>query len=128
MINREINIEDFDYDLPDEKIAKYPLEERSLSKLLVYKNKNITDSVFGDIASEIPANSQLIFNKTKVVQARLLFFKDINTRPIEIFCLEPITMDIQQAMASKGQMDYLCLVGRAKKWKDGSLKIWLGKH
>ena len=63
-----------------------------------------------------------------MVQARLLFFKDINTRPIEIFCLEPITMDIQQAMASKGQIDYLCLVGRAKKWKDGSLKIWLGKH
>ena len=67
----------------------------------------------------LPEKTQLVMNQTRVVQARLLFFKGEGSKPIEIFCLEPVDMDIQQAMALQGEVDYICLVGRSKKWKSG---------
>ncbi len=116
---KKLSINDFSYDLPDEKIAKYPLEERDNSKLLVYKNGLITTSKYKYLAAEIPENSLLIFNNTKVVEARILFQKDSGST-IEIFCLEPDEKynDITTAMLQKGAVLWKCLVGGAKKWKE----------
>src|SRR5689334_8588737 len=85
---RKISIKEYTYSLPEEKIAKYPLAERDASKLLIYKDGSITESVYIKIATHIPASSLLIFNNTKVVEARLLFQK-LTGGVIEIFCLEP---------------------------------------
>ena len=99
---RNISIEDYDYPLPDERIAKYPLSERDASKLLVLNKDNISSSHFKDIGDFLPKDSLLIFNETKVVRARLQFTKDSGAA-IEIFCLEPITGngDYQLAFSSK---------------------------
>lgn len=119
---KNLAIKDFTYDLPDERIAKYPLEKRDESKLLVYQNKTITQDIYANIASHLPGNSFLIFNNTKVVEARLLFEK-ANGGKIEIFCLEPHEQyaDITSAMLQKEKVWWKCLVGGAKKWKEGSL-------
>ena len=85
---KNININQFDYSLPDDRIAKYPLENRDESKLLVY-NKGITKSaIYKDVADFLPSNAHLVFNNTKVIQARM-FFKKPTGATIEIFCLEP---------------------------------------
>jgi S-adenosylmethionine:tRNA ribosyltransferase-isomerase len=126
---RNLSINDFIYALPDEKIAKYPLQKRDESKLLVYKNGFISESVYKNVAEAIPANSLIIFNNTKVVEARLLFEK--NTQSIiEIFCLEPseIYADITTAMLQKNSVQWKCLVGGAKKWKEESLIKVIGKE
>jgi S-adenosylmethionine:tRNA ribosyltransferase-isomerase len=119
---KEINIRDFTYDLPTERIAKYPLAERSKSKLLVYKNNVIEESNYEHVAHFIPENSLLLFNNTKVVEARLLFQKATGGQ-IELFCLEPGEdyADITTAMLQKGEVKWKCLVGGAKKWKDGEV-------
>ncbi len=116
---KNLSINDFSYDLPDEKIAKYPLEERDSSKLLIYKNGLITESEYKHLAAEIPENSLLIFNNTKVVEARILFQKESGSI-IEIFCLEPDEKynDITIAMLQRGCVLWKCLVGGAKKWKE----------
>lgn len=117
-----IDITNFDYPLTDERIAKYPLERRDLSKLLFYDGENITDSTFGEIASYIPDNTTLIFNNTKVIRARMQFFKDTGAR-IEIFCLEPFKpKDYERIFASTSSCEWICMVGNAKKWKSGLLK------
>lgn len=115
---KNLSINDFTYDLLEEKIAKYPLAKRDESKLLIYKNESIKESFYKDIANEIPANSLLIFNNTKVVEARLLFEKNTGSI-IEIFCLEPsgIYADITTAMLQKNKVLWKCMVGGAKKWK-----------
>ncbi len=119
---KNLSINDFIYDLPDEKIAKFPLQKRDESKLLVYKNREITTSFYKKLASEIPTESLLIFNNTKVVEARLLFEKKTGS-VIEIFCLEPaeIYADITTAMLQKNSVQWKCLVGGAKKWKEETL-------
>jgi len=119
---RELSILDFTYLLPDERIARYPLEERDSSKLLVYKNGAISESRYTKLADFIPENSFLVFNNTKVIEARLLFQKDNGSR-IEIFCLEPHPSykDITSGMLQKGTVYWKCLVGGAKKWKQGLL-------
>lgn len=119
---KELSINNFTYELPNEKIAKYPLQKRDESKLLVYKNGVISESIYKNVATEIPANSLLIFNNTKVVEARLLFEKSTGGM-IEIFCLEPaeIYADITTAMLQKKNVQWKCLVGGAKKWKEKSL-------
>lgn len=89
MIKPEIHIADFTYHLPDERIAKYPLAQRDQSKLLVYKGENMRHDHFGTIEAELPKNSMLVFNNTKVIQARLKLKKETGAE-IEIFCLEPI--------------------------------------
>lgn len=120
---KKIKIEEFNYTLPEEKIAKYPLSKRSASKLLIYKDQQIETSTYGSLSNHLPKDSFLLFNDTKVVQARLLFPKNEHTS-IEVFCLEPADqMDIQQAMIKKGELEYLCLVGGARKWKNYPLEI-----
>ena len=116
---KQLQIKDFDYDLPDEKIAKYPLAERDASKLLIYKNEAIKADDFIHLARYLPENSLIIFNNTKVVEARLLFKKTTGTT-IEIFCLEPGDdyADITTAMLQQKKVLWKCLIGNAKKWKD----------
>lgn len=119
---KKLCIDDFTYDLAEEKIAKYPLQKRDESKLLIYKNENISTSFYKHLADELPANSLLVFNNTKVVEARVLFEK-ITGGIIEIFCLEPSHsyLDITTAMLEKKTVHWKCLVGGAKKWKQESL-------
>lgn len=117
---RTIKIEDYTYTLPEERIAKYPLQERDASKLLIYKDGTITESIYKNIAAQLPQGSLLVFNQTRVVHARLLFKKPTGGI-IEIFCLEPgdVYADIQTAMLQKGRVLWKCLIGGASKWKHG---------
>jgi S-adenosylmethionine:tRNA ribosyltransferase-isomerase len=117
-----ISIEDFSYDLPDERIARYPLAERDQSKLLVYNNELISESIYKNLPDYLPNDTLLVFNNTKVVEARLLFQKSSGGN-IEIFCLEPHQQyaDITTAMLQKNKVWWKCLVGGAKKWKSGAL-------
>ena len=100
-----LKIEDYTYDLPDDRIAAYPLQERDASKLLIYSSSNIEEDVYRNIASHIPEKSLLVFNQTKVVNARLLFKKDTGGL-IEIFCLEPHSQypEIQTALLQKNKV------------------------
>ncbi len=112
-----ISISDYAYDLPNEKIAKYPLDERDQSKLLVWKNGTILDSQFGDLPDFLPANSLLVFNNTKVIRARLHFQKETGAK-IEIFCLDPVDpIDYQIAFQSTQSCIWNCMIGNQKKWK-----------
>lgn len=122
MINpRNIEIKSYDYNLPDERIAKYPLEERDKSKLLIYKNRGISERHFYNLPEEIPADSLIVFNNTKVIQARLHFRKETGAL-IEVFCLEPESpRDYQQNFSCEHECTWTCLVGNSKKWKDGAL-------
>ena len=119
---REIAIADFTYDLPDNRIASFPMADRDASKLLVYSNDQITQSRYSQLAGFIPENFLLFFNKTKVVEARL-FFKKPTGGAIEIFCLEPgpAYPDVSTAMSQNGMVQWTCLVGGAAKWKQGLL-------
>ena len=118
---KNINIEDFNYNLPDEKIAKYPLKERDSSKLLIYKNKQIKETIFKNIYNELPQNSLLIYNNTKVIQARLFFKKETGAN-IEIFCLEPyLPTDYNLIFQETKKCQWKCIVGNLKKWKQGEL-------
>lgn len=120
---KHLVINEFDYELPNEKIAKFPLAERDKSKLLVYKTGKIEQDIFLNLADHLPQNALIIFNNTKVIEARLLFKKDTATT-IEIFCLEPCDeyADITTAMLAVNKVLWKCLVGNAKKWKDEILK------
>lgn len=121
---KQLNILDFSYDLPDDKIAKFPLDNRDESKLLVYKNATITDAIFRQIDTFLPENSLVVFNNTRVVHARLLFNR-LTGAQIEIFCIEPLHhLDYQQAFVSKQSSTWKCMVGNAKKWKEE----WLEKR
>ncbi|MEI6087517.1 MAG: S-adenosylmethionine:tRNA ribosyltransferase-isomerase [Bacteroidota bacterium] len=119
---KDLQIKDFSYNLPEDRIAKYPLANRDQSKLLIYKGEQISESVYQQIAKEIPENSLLLFNNTKVVEARILFQKETGAT-IEIFCLEPDDRypDITSAMLQKGKVFWKCLVGGAKKWKESQI-------
>ena len=118
-----IQIEEYNYPLPDSRIAKYPLKERHLSKLLYLNNNELSEKAFIDIPKLLPKKSLLIFNETKVIQARLLFKKPTGAS-IEIFCLEPVepTNDVQLAFQQKPPVVWKCLVGNAKRWKSGILE------
>ena len=122
MINpRNIEIKSYDYELPDERIAKYPLAERDQSKLLIWRNGEIEQKHFFDLPDQIPAGSLMVFNNTRVIQARLHFHKETGAL-IEVFCLEPeAPRDYQQNFASEHECTWTCLVGNSKKWKDGAL-------
>lgn len=118
-----VSIEHYDYPLPQERIAQYPLAKRDESKLLVY-NSALHSAKFESLAGFLPENSLLVFNNTKVVQARLNFQKESGTK-IEIFCLEPSepTREIQEAFLQKETSVWKCLIGNRKKWKSGVLKM-----
>ena len=119
---QNISIEDYNYPLPDERIAKYPLAERDASKLLVLNNDTISSSHFRNIGDFLPKDSLLVFNETKVVRARLQFTKESGAA-IEIFCLEPITGDgdYQLAFGSASPSRWKCLVGNSRRWKNETL-------
>lgn len=116
---KKLLIQDFDYNLPDIKIAKYPLQKRDESKLLIWKNENIKEDKFYNLDKYLTGYSLIVFNNTKVVEARLLFKKESGTT-IEIFCLEPAEeyADITTAMLQTKKVLWKCLVGNAKKWKE----------
>ena len=117
----DILIDAFDYDLPDYRIAKFPLQQRDESKLLIYKNDGITEKKFRDLPEELPENSLLFFNNTKVIRARLHFFKESGAK-IEIFCLEPIDPNSYELIFQQTEKcTWLCLIGNLKKWKSGRL-------
>ena len=126
---QELSIKDFTYDLPEVAIAKYPLPERDQSKLLVYLDGNITEDVYANLAAHLPSDSLLVFNNTKVVEARLQFQK-LNGSTIEVFCLEPHEKypDITTAMLQKEKVLWKCLVGGAKKWKEELLNVRIIKE
>lgn len=115
------SIAEYSYDLPDNSIAKYPLEQRDSSKLLVYTNHTITDSVFAECTNFLPAHSLLVFNNTRVIQARIFLQKTTGAH-IEIFCLEPHTpSNYEQNFMATQSCQWHCLVGNAKKWKQEPL-------
>ncbi len=119
----EIDLNDYDYDLPDEKIAQYPVAERDGSKLLVYKNSVISSDYFRNIDQYIQGDSLLVFNNTRVIRARLLFRKRSGS-PVEVFCLEPLFPSAYElSFGSKGPVEWKCLVGNLKKWKNGILTL-----
>ena len=124
----EILIEEYNYPLPDERIAKYPLAERDQSKLLVYRNGQVSEDRFCRIGMHLPVGSLLIYNNTRVIQARLEFHKEAGdgTRGarIEIFCLEPLKPhDYQLSLGSNDGCTWKCMIGNAKKWKSGALSL-----
>ena len=118
---KQIHIADYAYPLPDERIAKYPLPERDASKLLLYRHGDIAEDVFRHLPDYLPAGELLVFNNTKVIQARLHFHKATGAL-IEVFCLEPHTpLDYQLNFAARRSVSWTCLVGNLKKWKEGKL-------
>jgi len=119
---RELSISGFNYSLPEEKIATHPLAERDASKLLIYQSGTIRDAQFKDLPNELESGDILVFNHTRVVQARLHFLNRNGGR-IEVFCLEPAgsVRDIPTAMLQRGSAEWICLVGHAKKWKEGEV-------
>ncbi len=121
-------IENYNYPLPDERIAKYPLPERDHSKLLIYKDAAVTESVFHKISDILPADSLLVYNNTRVIQARLVFHKETGAR-IEVFCLEPIAPhDYQLNLSSTTGCTWKCMIGNLKKWKEGKLALQLSEQ
>ena len=120
----EIRIEDYNYPLPDERIAKYPLSQRDASKLLCYKDKEITENRFSDISQILPSDHLMVFNDTKVVPARLHFQRPTGAH-IEIFCLEPIQPEEYVSMfAVTDVCRWKCIVGNVKRWKDDILTLY----
>jgi S-adenosylmethionine:tRNA ribosyltransferase-isomerase len=118
----ELEIKNFAYNLPDERIAKYPLAERDLSKLLIYKNGMISETTYRNIAEQFTRKTLLLFNNTKVIEARI-FFQKPTGGVIEIFCLEPAhNAEVTQAMMSKGKVQWNCMIGGASKWKEPVLE------
>ncbi len=135
----EILIEEYNYPLPDERIAKYPLAERDQSKLLVYRDGQVSEDCFYNVGEYLPIGSLLIYNNTRVIQARLEFHKTTATQPyttstpplhntlgarIEVFCLEPLEPhDYQLSLGSTDGCTWKCMIGNAKKWKSGALSL-----
>ncbi len=124
----EILIKDYTYELPSEKIAQFPLNERDKSKLLIYNNGNISEDIFSNIPNIIPQGSLLIFNDTKVINARLKF-KSVTGKEIEIFTLEPAGVtELVSALNQKRSAEWLCLVGNLRAWKSGKLESVINKN
>ena len=119
-----IRIEDYNYPLPEERIARYPLPERDASKLLRYEDDKVDEYIFRDIPSLLPENSLMIFNDTKVVPARLHFQRGTGAH-IEIFCLEPSEPpEYDRSFASAGSCRWKCVIGNAKRWKSDTLTLY----
>ncbi len=122
MNTRHIQIRDFNYDLPDERIAKFPVMPRDHSKLLVYNKGKVSEDMFYNIADYLPNGALMVFNNTRVIQARIHFKKETGAL-IEVFLLEPARpSDYEQMFQSRGECSWLCLVGNLKKWKEGTLR------
>ena len=123
---KPIYIADYNYPLPDERIAKYPLAERDHSKLLVYRDGQVTEDRFYHVGDYIAPHSLLIYNNTRVIQARLEFHKPTGAR-IEVFCLEPLMPhDYQLSLGSTTGCTWKCMVGNVKKWHDEAIELKAG--
>ncbi len=118
---KHIHISDYNYDLPDERIAKFPLQQRDHSKLLVYRHGEVSDDVFYNLPHYLPEDALMVFNNTRVIQARLHFRKETGAL-IEVFLMEPASpADYEQMFQTAGRCSWLCMVGNLKKWKEGAL-------
>jgi S-adenosylmethionine:tRNA ribosyltransferase-isomerase len=117
----DINLEDYNYDLPEERIAQYPVSERDLSQILIYRKDKISKDIFRNISKYIQSDSLLVFNNTRVIKARILFPKESGA-VIEILCLEPLNpAEYELSLGSEGPVEWKCLVGNIKKWKNNSI-------
>ena len=120
---KDIDINDYDYDLPPEYIAQYPVNERDKSQLLIYRDDDIVKDTFRNIDEYLPPDSLLVFNNTRVIRARILFHKETGA-VIEILCLEPLSpSDYSLSFSSKESVEWKCLIGNLKKWKSGILTV-----
>ena len=121
METKHIHISDYNYDLPDSRIAKFPVSPRDTSKLLVYRHGEIFDDIFYNLPKYLPEKSLMVFNNTKVIQARMHFRKETGAL-IEVFLMEPAApTDYELMFQTRGECSWLCMVGNLKKWKEGSL-------
>lgn len=121
MKTKEIQIQDYSYALPDERIAKFPIAERDHSKLLIYNKGEVGEDVFYHLPEHLPQGALMVFNNTKVIQARLHFRKETGAL-IEIFLLEPAKpADYEQMFQTRDCCQWLCIIGNQKKWKEGAL-------
>ena len=121
METKQIHITDYNYELSDERIAKFPLKERDHSKLLVYRHGEVGEDVFYNLPTYLPSGALMVFNNTKVIQARMHFRKETGAL-IEVFLLEPYApADYEQMFQTTGSCSWLCIVGNLKKWKEGTL-------
>ena len=119
---KHIRISDYNYELPDGRIAKFPLAQRDQSKLLIYNKGEVGQDTFCHLADHLPEGALMVFNNTKVIQARLHFRKDTGAL-IEVFLLEPAApADYEQMFQTRSRCSWLCLVGNLKKWKEGTLR------
>jgi S-adenosylmethionine:tRNA ribosyltransferase-isomerase len=117
----KINIDDYDYDLPEERIAQYPVRKRENSKLLLYNKGIISEDIFSNIPEYLPHDALMVFNNTRVIRARILFRKESGTN-IEVFCLEPQSpAEYELSFGSKKPVEWKCIIGNLKKWKTGCL-------
>lgn len=122
MDTKHIRIDDYNYDLPDERIAKFPLKERDHSKLLVFNKGALSDDVFYNLPQYLPKGALMVFNNTRVIQARMHFRKETGAL-IEVFLMEPAEpADYEQMFQSTVKCSWLCMIGNLKKWKEGPLK------
>ena len=122
METKRIHIKDYNYSLPDERIAKFPLAQRDHSKLLLYKHGEVSEDVFYNIPNHLPEGALMVFNNTKVIQARLHFRKSTGAL-IEVFLLEPyVPVDYEQMFQTTGSCSWLCMIGNLKKWKGETLR------
>jgi S-adenosylmethionine:tRNA ribosyltransferase-isomerase len=127
-IMNNIDINEYNYNLPEDRIAQYPANERDKSQLLVYKNNTVSKDIFYNIDKYIPAESLLVFNNTRVIRARILFRKQTGAA-VEILCLEPLLpFDYAISFSSKKPVEWKCIVGNLKKWKTGILKTIFKYH
>lgn len=119
----DIDINEYNYDLPEDRIAQYPLRERDSSRLLLFDGENVSSAIFRDIDKYIRPGSLLVFNNTRVIRARLLFRKKSGA-VIEVLCLEPLSpADYEDSFRSKAEVEWKCIIGNLKKWKSGSLNL-----
>lgn len=122
MDTKHIKISDYNYPLPDERIAKFPLAQRDHSKLLLYRHGEVGEDVFYHLADHLPQGALMVYNNTKVIQARLHFRKETGAL-IEVFLMEPaVPADYEQMFQTTSHCSWLCMIGNLKKWKEGSLK------
>lgn len=118
---QHIRIEDYTYQLDEDRIAKFPVVPRDASRLLLYKKGDVSETTFHHLPDHLPSDSLLVYNNTRVIHARLFFYKETGAR-IEIFCLEPLRpADYAQNFQSTDRCEWLCMVGNLKKWKAGTL-------
>jgi S-adenosylmethionine:tRNA ribosyltransferase-isomerase len=118
---RDINLVDYDYDLPLDRIAQYPVSKRDMSQLLIYRNHHLHKDVFRNVNNYLPAGSLLVFNNTRVIKARIIFHKQTGAE-IEILCLEPLEpADYELSLGSNAPVEWKCIIGNLKKWKSAKL-------